>query len=246
MSKALTIEILPSKQTLSIEMDPDTEIHELFEYIQQQNDINSDIRNWTCYSYLKRVFLNHNSRIGNAENDKLTINTQPTSQSITPQSDLINTSNKIPNTTNYQQSTSQGQQQQQQFGLQNQTSNQNPQQVTNLQYPQNQTYQNNNYSQQQYSGLVQSQMVTIHFSIIDGNIKREFKSGFKSDDRLEDLADAVLAYLGASKQWAACDLVIYGQNYNTGAKREKTLQQLSIKSDATIEARLRWIGGSEY
>ncbi|CAD8180148.1 unnamed protein product [Paramecium octaurelia] len=250
MSRNLTIEILPSKQQLNIEMDPDTQIQELFEYIQNQFSMKTDIKNWTCYSELQRIFLNPTSSIGTTSNDKLTINTSANAylQQNTPDSDLINTSNRIPIATNYQQGPSQGQPQQQQGKIQNQPSNQQ-QTIPNQQYPQNQnqTYTNNiNYSQQQHSGQVQPQLVTIHFSIVDGNIKREFKTTFKSDDILEDLADAVLAYLGASKQWAACDLYISGQSYNTGPKREKTLTQLSIKSNATIEARLRWIGGTEY
>ncbi|CAD8084747.1 unnamed protein product [Paramecium sonneborni] len=62
-------------------------------------------------------------------------------------------------------------------------------------------------------------------------------------DTLETIANTILAYIGITNEIASCDLTIFNQNYNNPSKREKTLHQLSIKNDLTIEARLRWIGG---
>ncbi|CAK80918.1 unnamed protein product (macronuclear) [Paramecium tetraurelia] len=62
-----------------MEMAPDTEVHEILECIQQYFD--SDTKNWTCYSKLQKKFLNHNSLVGDATNDNLTINTSPQSYS---------------------------------------------------------------------------------------------------------------------------------------------------------------------
>ncbi|CAD8175020.1 unnamed protein product [Paramecium pentaurelia] len=243
----LIIMIKPLNQNLNIEMDPDTQVKELFEYIQNEFKIASDIRNWTCYSEQKRIYLDHQGCIGKVQNEKLTINTQPNEQlqQITPDSNLIKASSQLQYTQNQQAFPAQVQQQQ----IQIQPLNQSSQQIQNKLQSGNQPQQQNyNQAQLQNSSQVQnqSQTVNINFIITDGNIKRQFQSIFNSNDKLENLADAVLAYLGVTKEIASCDLIIFDQNYNHPTKREKTLHQLSIKSEVTVDARLRWIGGSQY
>ncbi|CAD8204170.1 unnamed protein product [Paramecium octaurelia] len=241
---AVNLKILPLNENLNLELDQDTLISELYEFIQSKYNLNSNVSNWTCYSEYKRTNLLPSSSIGNIQKETLTINTQPTSrtQMITPDSNLVNQSSNFQQNVNNQQYPApiQQQKQTQQYPTQNSI----PQQQQNQSQPQ---INNSNQVQNQNSGqsLNQSNLVILHLTITDGFKQRKFQSTFKQDDLLEDVGDAVLSYLGVLKEAASCDLVIYGQNYNSPEKRLKSLLQLSIKSNTTIDARLRWIGGSQ-
>ncbi|CAK61159.1 unnamed protein product (macronuclear) [Paramecium tetraurelia] len=242
----VALQILPLNENISLDLEKDTSINELFEFIKGQfgSRLNSDVQTWTCYSQLKRMNLNRVSCIGDVQNETLTINTLPNAgiQMYTPNSNLVNSSSNIQNYVNVQQFPApvQQQAQPQQFPPQNSI----PQQQQNQSQPQK---SNPNQVQNQNSGQSQDQsnQVILHLTITDGIQQRKFQSIFTKNDLLEDVATAVLSYLGVAKEAASCDLIIFGQTYNSPEKRQKSLLQLSIQSNTTIDARLRWIGGSQ-
>ncbi|CAK79921.1 unnamed protein product (macronuclear) [Paramecium tetraurelia] len=63
---------------------------------------------------------------------------------------------------------------------------------------------------------------------------------FSENDLVEDVKNAVFSILGLEKEEVCCDISIFGQSISS-QKRQRSLLQLSIKSNTTIEARLRWI-----
>ncbi|CAK80917.1 unnamed protein product (macronuclear) [Paramecium tetraurelia] len=220
MSITLTIEILPVQRTIYLDVDPYTEVCDLLEYIQEQEQyraylflrINSDTKDWTCYSELKRMFLIHHSCFGNANNDKLTINTSP---------------NTLPNTS---PNTSPNQKQIQQFSYNQQDSSQKSQQ----------------YYIREYNGFEVAmkpwELVVINFEITNGDSKCQLQCTYRGDDILDAFADTVLAYLRVSKQRASCDLFFKGGSINNYNSRIKQIcKAYAIESGITVQARLRWI-----
>ncbi|CAD8073902.1 unnamed protein product [Paramecium sonneborni] len=86
--------------------------------------------------------------------------------------------------------------------------------------------------------------INLYINITDGQMKKAFQIQVEQNNSLEELAQSILAYCQLSNlNVATVDLFLFNQPYNDKIKRQKTLKELQLKSDITIEAKIRWIGG---
>ncbi|CAD8078881.1 unnamed protein product [Paramecium sonneborni] len=104
----------------------------------------------------------------------------------------------------------------------------------------------NTYVVTQISNTNLSEII-LFINITDGFVKKSFQAKFNESNTLEDIASSILAYCQLPKDLniATADLFIFNQPYNDQIKRGKTLTELQIKDNLTIEAKIRWIGGND-
>ncbi|CAD8156505.1 unnamed protein product [Paramecium octaurelia] len=108
----------------------------------------------------------------------------------------------------------------------------------------NETFEINTQPQQSQSPQAIT-TINIKIAIKDGVIERMLDIVLKTSDTLEDVANAVSQYCVVEKngKTTAVDLFIFGQPFNDKIKRGKSISDLQLKDNLTIEAKIRWIGG---